>query len=66
MDLQDLGLKCQTPFKSQSFGCFGWGGVKQSQFLLLRLRLEIKQKISLFQLVLKQMVPLNTAIFLIS
>ena len=37
---QDLGLKCQTPFKSQSFGCFCCGLVKQSQFLRLGLALE--------------------------
>ena len=42
---QDLGLKCQTPFKSQSFEfCFGW--VKQSQSLLLGLRLESNKTIN--------------------
>ena len=43
---QDLGLKSQTPFKSQSFGCFCCGLVKQSQFLRLVLALETNKTIS--------------------
>ena len=39
-------FKCQTPFKSQSFGCFCCGLVKQSQFLFLGLALKTNKTIN--------------------